>query len=87
MNWDDINAVTQIGSVIAIVVLLVYLSSQIRQNTKVAKATTRWARSGSSARLTSDLMTNREIAETMLNHMNGKKLIGLQARLQAGTIR
>ena len=41
MNWDAIGAIGEIIGALAVVITLAYLAIQIRQNTKVAQASTR----------------------------------------------
>ena len=84
MNWEAISAVAEVVGVIAIVVSLIYVSVQIRQNTKVARAATRQAIADSTESLTSDLISNGEIAEIFLKHINGEELSAVESfRLQA----
>jgi pyridoxal biosynthesis lyase PdxS len=84
MNWEAISAVAEIIGVIAVVVSLGYVSVQIRQNTKVARAATRQAIAESTENLTSDLISNAEIAEIFVKHMNGEELSPVEnLRLQA----
>lgn len=74
MNWEAVNAVAGVIGVLAIVISLIYVAIEIRQNTKVARAATRQAISEAAGNLTSDLMNNREMAEIFVKHMNGKAL-------------
>jgi hypothetical protein len=84
MNWDAISAIAEVVGVIAIVVSLVYLSVQIKQNTKVARAATRQAIAESTENLGSDLIGNGEIAEIFVKHLSGKELSAVEKlRLQA----
>lgn len=84
MNWEAISAVAEIVGVIAVVASLGYVSVQIRQNTKVARAATRQAISESTENLTSDIISNGEIAEIFVKHMNGEELNAVEnLRLQA----
>jgi len=84
MNWEAIGAVAEIVGVIAVVVSLVYVSVQIKQNTKVARAATRQAIAESTENLVSDLISNAEIAEIFVKHMNGEDLSPVEnLRLQA----
>lgn len=41
MNWDAIGAIEEIIGALAVVISLVYLATQIRQNNKLAQAHTR----------------------------------------------
>ena len=85
MNWEAVSAITDIIGVVAIVVSLIYVSVQIRQNTKVARAATRQAIADSTESLGNDLLNSAEMAEIFVKHMNGEKLepsedLRLQAR-------
>lgn len=84
MSWEAINAITGLVGVVAIVVSLIYVSAEIRQNTKVARAATRQAISAASGNLASDLMDNPDMAEIFVKHMNGEELDAVEKlRLQA----
>ena len=84
MNWQAVSAVAEVVGVVAIVVSLIYLAIQIRQNTKVARAATRQAISDSTENLGSDLLNNREIAEILVRDINGDPLSAVESlRLQA----
>ncbi len=84
MNWNAISAIADVIGVIAIVVSLIYVSVQIKQNTKVARAATRQAISESTENLGSDLISNGEIAEIFVKHLSGKELSPVEnLRLQA----
>ena len=84
MNWEAISAIAEVVGVIAVVVSLVYLSVQIRQNTRVAKAATRQAIAESTERLGDDLINNSDMAELFVKHMSGGELKPVEnLRLQA----
>ena len=84
MNWNAISAIAEVMGVVAIVVSLIYVSVQIKQNTKVARAATRQAISESTENLGSDLINNREIAEIFVKHLSGNELSTVEnLRLQA----
>jgi hypothetical protein len=84
MNWDAVSAIAEVVGVIAIVVSLIYVSIQIKQNTKVARAATRQAISESTENLGVDLIGNGEIAEIFVKHLSGKELSPVEnLRLQA----
>jgi len=84
MNWEAITALAEILGVIVVAVSLVYLSIQIRQNTKVARAATRHAIAVSTENLGSDLINNRDMAEIFVKHMNGQELSPVEnLRLQS----
>lgn len=84
MNWEATSAIAEIIGVIAVVVSLVYLAVQIRQNTKVAKAATRQAIAESTEKLGDDLINNCDMAEIFVKHMSGGELSPVEnLRLQA----
>ena len=84
MNWEAVSAIAEIVGVIAVVISLVYLSMQIRQNTKVARAATRQAIAVSTENLTSDIIGNGEIAAIFVKHLNSEQLDPVEnLRLQA----
>jgi hypothetical protein len=88
MNWEAISAIAEVIGVIAIVVSLIYVSAQIRQNTKVARAATRQAIADSTASLGNDILGDREIAEIFVKHINGEELSAVEhLRLQARCFR
>jgi hypothetical protein len=85
MNWDAIGAIGEIIGAIAVVASLVYLATQIRQSTKVARSATRQAIAESAQRLGQDLIDDTGMAEILVRHINGEELtaeeeIRLQAR-------
>lgn len=84
MNWDAISAIAEVVGVFAIVVSLIYVSVQIKQNTKFSRAATRQAIAESTENLGSDLIGNSEIAEIFVKHLSGKELSAVEnLRLQA----
>lgn len=88
MIWEAISAIAEVVGVIAIVVSLIYLAVQIRQNTKVARAATRQAIADSTENLGSDILNNGEIAEIFVRHINGEDLSAVEnLRLQARCFR
>lgn len=60
MNWEAAGAIGEIIGALAVVLTLFYLSVQVRQNSKLAKATIRENRIDSSAR---SIMTFADAAE------------------------
>lgn len=84
MNWEAVSAIAELIGVTAVVISLVYLAIQIRQNTKMARAATRQAIAESTENLGSDLLANGEIAEIFVKHLSGKELSPVEnLRLQA----
>lgn len=74
MNWAAIGAVSEVIAAIAVVVSLVYVGTQIRQATKIARASTRNAIAESAQALTSDLIGDAKMAEILVRHLNGEEL-------------
>ena len=62
MNWEAIGAVGEVAGAIGVIVTLAFLATQIRQNTTVAKATTRRTLADGMQRLGSYADENDEIA-------------------------
>ena len=84
MTFQDFGAIGDLVGGVAVVITLVYLAVQIKQNTKVARAATRQAISESTENLGSDLINNREIAEIFVKHLSGNELSTVEnLRLQA----
>ena len=74
MNWVAVSAIVEIVGVIAVVVSLVYLAVQIRQNSNLARAATRQAIAETTANLATDLIIDSEIADIFVKHINGEAL-------------
>lgn len=83
MNWSAIGAVSEAIAAVAVVVSLVYLATQVRQATKIARATTRNAIAESAQALTQDLIEDQAMAEIIVKHVSGDQLNPVEAlRLQ-----
>lgn len=83
MNWVAIGTVSEVIAAVAVVISLVYLATQIRQATKISRATTRNAIAESAQALTQDLLQSRDMAEIFVRHLNGEKLDAVEMlRLQ-----
>lgn len=85
MNWEAISAIGEIVGATAVVVSLLYLAVQVRQNTKVARAATRTALARDQQAAASDLVTGDDMARIFHAHINGEdvephQMIRLQAR-------
>lgn len=74
MNWDAIGAVGEVAGALGVIVTLAYLATQIRQNTTVAKATTRQVLADGMQRLGSDVVENDDIARILTDGMAGVEL-------------
>ena len=84
MNWQAVSAIAEVVGVIAVVVSLIYLAIQIRQNTKVSRAATRQAIAESTEKLGDDLINNSDMAAIFVRHLSGGALSPAEKlRLQA----
>src|SRR5947207_4990985 len=61
MNWDAINAVSQLVSSIAVVLSVLYLGLQVHRSTRVAKLATQDAAAAALRDVTKPLMENAEL--------------------------
>ena len=85
LNWEAIAAVGEIVGAAGVIGSLLYLATQIRQSTRVARAATRQALSRDLQALASDLVTGDDIARIFHAHIAGEtvqphELVRLQAR-------
>src|SRR3954469_12273832 len=73
MNWDAINAVSQLISSVAVVVSVLYLAVQLRSSTRVARVAAMDAAAAALRDVTKPLMENAELARlwrTGLEHLD-----------------
>lgn len=63
MNWEAINAISQLISSIAVVVSVLYLAVQLRSSTRVARVAAMDAAAGALRDVTKPLMENAELAK------------------------
>src|SRR3954468_11279935 len=63
MNWDAINAISQLISSIAVVVSVLYLAVQLRSSTRVARVAAMDAAAAALRDVTKPLMENAELAK------------------------
>ena len=63
MNWDAINAISQLISSIAVVVSVLYLAVQMRSSTRVARVAAMDAAAAALRDVTKPLMENAELAK------------------------
>jgi hypothetical protein len=73
MDWSAIGAIAEIIGAAGVVVSLMYLAYQVRQNTRATKAGTRQALADGVQRLASDVVEVDDIARVMFDAMEGKK--------------
>jgi hypothetical protein len=72
MNWDAIGTIAEIVGAAAVVVSLIYLSFQVKQNTKVSRASTRQALADGAQRNAADLIENDDLARLFVDALDGK---------------
>lgn len=63
MNWDAIGAIGEVGGAVAVVVSLVYVAYQIRQNTRALRSSTGQAMLDYGAATAQSVTIHRELAE------------------------
>ena len=62
MNWDAVGAIAELAGALGVIVTLLYLSSQLRHNTKALKSSTYQAYSSTAMSTIDSLSDNAEIA-------------------------
>jgi hypothetical protein len=74
MNWEAIDAISgAIGSLV-VVISLIYVGIQIRQNTKVARSAARQAITELLIESNKDIVNDPSLAEAFIKDLNGEKL-------------
>ena len=66
MNWDAIGAIGEVAGAIGVIVTLLYLSIQIRQNSKMMKANSKQSISEASQQLIYRMADEAELMEKFL---------------------
>ena len=66
MNWEALSAIGELVGAGAVVISLIYLAIQIRQNSKIVAANTFQAISATSSDITLRMAENTELTEIML---------------------
>ena len=74
MNWEAIGAIGETIGAIAVVLSLIYLATQIRQNTKSSEAATRQALADGAQFLANDAVEHDDVARILQDHLDGKEL-------------
>jgi hypothetical protein len=88
VNWEAISAIGEIVGAMGVIISLLYLAAQVRQNTQVARAATRQAIASDLQGLASDLVTGDDAARLFHAHISGQKIEPYQnVRLQARAYR
>ncbi len=85
MGWTAVGAMAEAIGAVGVILSLLYLASQVRQNTKLSRAATRQALADGSHRLASDVVEIDDIARIMQDALDGKDVkpherLRLQAR-------
>lgn len=74
MNWEAISSVAEIIGATGVIVSLIYLASQVKQNTKASQASTRQALADGAQRLAVDIVECDDMARIMMDALNGNEL-------------
>jgi len=74
MNWTAVAALAEAIGAAGVIVSLIYLASQVRQNTKLSRAATRQALADGAQRLASDVVEVDDIARIMQDAMDGNEI-------------
>ncbi len=74
MDWTAVGALGEAIGAAGVILSLLYLASQVRQNTKFSRAATRQALSDGAQRLASDVVEIDDIARIMQDAMDGKEV-------------
>ena len=82
MNWDAISAVGEIIGAVAVVISLVYLAVQIRQNSKIVAANTFQSISATASDLAMRLAESPELSELMLAGFGDPKTLTPKQSMQ-----
>jgi len=84
MNWEAIGAGAEALGAFGVIITLLYLSFQIRQNTKVARGATRQAISDATVDLASEFSGDTGLGELLIRSLEGQSLTKPEAlRLHA----
>jgi hypothetical protein len=78
MNWEAIGAIGELIGAVAVVITLVYLAVQIRQNTMVSRAATRQKVAQMAMAAGSDVAINGDLAELLVRDLEGKEITPAQ---------
>lgn len=81
MNWQALGTISEAVGAVAVVVSLIYLAVQVRQNTRMSKSATRQAIADAISRAPSDFFTDADFTRNFLKHLEGENL-GIDQVLQ-----
>lgn len=71
MSWEAISSIAELVGAAGVIISLIYLAFQVKQNTKASKAATRQALADGAQRLASDVVEGDDIARIMTDAMTG----------------
>ena len=74
MNWEAVSTISEVIGATAVVISLVYLAVQIRQNTNMSRSATRQAIADAISRPPSDFFTDADFTRNFLRHLEGESL-------------
>ena len=74
MSWEAIDAISGAVGTLVVVISLIYVGVQIKQNTKVARSSTRQAVTQLMIDSNKELMTDPGLTEIFIKDMKGEKL-------------
>ena len=78
MNWDAINAVSQLVSSIAVVISVLYLAFQLRSSTRVARVAAMDAAAAALRDVTKPFMENAELARIWRTGLENLQTLGAE---------
>jgi hypothetical protein len=88
MNWTAVGAIAEAIGALGVIISLLYLASQVRQNTKWSKAATRQSLADGAQRLASDVVEGDDIARILWDAMDGEHVAPHERfRLQSRCLR
>ena len=74
MNWEAISAIGEIIGALAVVITLIYLARQIKDNTRVARSATRQSIAETTMSIADDMIGDRELAKVFLKDIQNADL-------------
>ena len=74
MNWEATVAISVVVGTLAVVITLIYVGVQIKQNTKVARWATRQSITDLMIETSKDIISDQQLAELLIRELNGEKL-------------
>lgn len=74
MNWEAISTVAEIIGAMGVIVSLIYVAFQVKQNTKASRAATRQALADGAQRLAGDVVEGESMPRIMIDAMSGREV-------------